>query len=1005
MTRRSVVVAATVAALVSTIGGLLTWQRLRKPTLAVALPQGPQASAEHPSLPFDELAIKLATRPSGGTITETVPPGTSIFVRFWTRPPARALRIEARQAHGPVTRHEIPAAPAQLVPPGELNPQCDTAFAAVRALLSAVSVAEAERAERSAESLSSRAPCPQVGGYANAVFLHSRPRTDVWWRLAAGQQLHLKVETVEPAGTLPTTWDVRLTAEPPGARWAYANEEEWLAWLIARDVASLLWHASGASSAPPAVTSQALRKTPLGAVAVQVEQSLPGESALVHEIALDPHVFDPKLYDGFARALADRLKVSPPPGEPADGLLGRLLDLQGETLARESARVSARLTRAPLDPAANADAALLHVALALRESAGRFADGRPALARATAHLAVAGLAPAASTAVTRIAHAGVLALAGRQVDALASLDGVIAAARTTPAERAWVRALRLRVTEDWRLVQAREKPSLLERLQLYRARRASLGGLIALDMFAGRRIEPVADWAWIALDGSVTVQEGNMFATAAFPMTLAELGRVLLHEEGPDVSPAAVAARIHPAPPSTAVVWDERGPAAQVLDAGVWSAFYARHLVHAVDAAHEHLRSRLGAPEAAEEFAAEAAPYLEGTPWPVALEPLRQERDRAVRLEPPSCSDFAPWPAKNPETTPVVSWSAFMTQCRPGAIAPLEQWFGWPGVGGTTVGARARRAASFRIANPEAVVRLRAVAPYDQNIAAMALNRTGKSEDAAAVTEAMGLRKEYTLSVMRRIARTAEKAERRKTLATLCDFSADDCPALGAELVAAGDTAAAVKAYERALAGARDRVGVSHDMNWLAGHYLDTNRPADAERVAQAAAAVGSAAGLDLLGTVLERRSRLREAEAVFRALDSRYNDHTPLDSFYIRAHERHGDARYEEHARQAMARLFPRGLERVSLADFTAPPRDGAEVTKVSEGARALGAGVGDVVVAADGYRVQTAAQYNVIRDLQRDAPLSFVIWNQQRGYATAEGRFPGRRVGWLLRDRGQRP
>src|SRR5688500_15706545 len=108
--------------------------------------------------------------------------------------------------------------------------------------------------------------------------------------------------------------------------------------------------------------------------------------------------------------------------EESLGLLERLMQPQGAVLERESERVGRWLTRRPLDAAANEEAALIHLALALRESAGVFSDVRASVARATAHLAVAGLAARPPTASERIAAAALQVLVGRQADILPRLN-------------------------------------------------------------------------------------------------------------------------------------------------------------------------------------------------------------------------------------------------------------------------------------------------------------------------------------------------------------------------------------------------------------------------------------------------------------------------------------------------------------------------------------------------------------------------------------------------------
>jgi hypothetical protein len=57
---------------------------------------------------------------------------------------------------------------------------------------------------------------------------------------------------------------------------------------------------------------------------------------------------------------------------------------------------------------------------------------------------------------------------GRERDALGRVDALSGSA-TSSAEKAWLRALRLRNTCDWRIAEKEEKLTLLEALEEYRA--------------------------------------------------------------------------------------------------------------------------------------------------------------------------------------------------------------------------------------------------------------------------------------------------------------------------------------------------------------------------------------------------------------------------------------------------------------------------------------------------------------------------------------------------------
>jgi hypothetical protein len=957
---------------------------------------------------MQEIGIQLGPHPNGGTISQPVIPGNALLVRLWTRPPARLFRVEAQEASRPVSRLELPAWPAALQRPEGVGPECEPWFRAMQELMTKETVAQTDKAERALEDFTRRVKCPQLHELTVRVADRTRARIPMRWQLADGESLRLKVEGIGVDGRPFATWNITLTAESPTIHWTHANEEEWIAAAVARDVLGLLAHGTSATAAPADPKVSTLRRTESGAAVVQVEAALPGGQALSQEIVLEPHVFAPSAYQAFVRAVAERLQVKARSSGASAAVIERLTVPKPENLVRESERVGALLTRQPLDPSANDEAALIHLALALRESAGPFNDLRLSIARATAHLSVARLSASPATAAGRLADNALLVLIGRQAEVHPRLQASLAAAATPPAEKAWARALMLRMTEDWRLVKPGETLTLLERLQLYRARRSSLGGLLALDMFETQQPEPMPDWSWIGLGApGLTVQEGNMFAGAAFGATLSELATAVLHKEMKDVKdvpPAEVAAAIKPAEKSGAVTWSGGKASVQVLDRATWTAFLTRHLLATADATDEHLRKGLGSPEGADEFVASVEPYLSDTPWPLALGPLRGAR--MTRFRPPPCGPFVKWVQGRPDVVPAKVWSTMGATCQEGqsgAIPNMRQWFAGLTLPGTILGLRERietRAAAPNVA--ATIPTLQAIAPYDGEVARIAVVYGNKQDDPKAVAAAFAPRKDYTISALKRIARAETDPKlRRPTLERVCDMSADDCLRLADDLAGSGEDAAAAKVYERLLSGARDRVLASNNVAWLATYYVETGKPQEAERVGREAASVGSQAGYEVLADVFERTGRLPEAEKLLKTASERYSGQTSLDLFYLRAQRVKPGGVYEDAARRAMERVFPSGTERVTMADFNGPPKEGVSIMEDSAGVRQLALAKDDVIVALDGYRTRNFNQYRAIRGFTRDKKIALVVWSRSRNsYVAAEGSFMNRRFGSLLGD-----
>ena len=118
----------------------------------------------------------------------------------------------------------------------------------------------------------------------------------------------------------------------------------------------------------------------------------------------------------------------------------------------------------------------------------------------------------------------------------------------------------------------------------------------------------------------------------------------------------------------------------------------------------------------------------------------------------------------------------------------------------------------------------------------------------------------------------------------------------------------------------------------------------------------------------------MAEAEAAYKALDTRYGGRTPLDMFYIRAQRRPGGAAYEEPAKRALQRYFPSGLQRASLQSFSGPPAKGLTILQDKPGVRQIGLAKDDIIVALDGYRTESLFQYQAVRALKDDRSIDLI-------------------------------
>ena len=266
-------------------------------------------------------------------------------------------------------------------------------------------------------------------------------------------------------------------AAPPKApelpAWKLQSEEHWIVDETARTIAELLAYAKDRKANAVEMT---VLPDETAAQTYQLTARL-GASTVSAEVVWKDFIWSPEEHAAWARKLCAEWQLTPAPAAPGETeLLTALTEPTPQVLLRERTRLSAALTKTPLDPSLHVQAALLTEAFALRESARYFTDIRRELCRSAAHLAIArALAPDDAGPARRVAEAAMQTLTGRQTPALTALTTLDAEAASGVS--AWSHALRLRTTGDWRAEPA--EPTLFEQFEIFRARAENVEGTFA----------------------------------------------------------------------------------------------------------------------------------------------------------------------------------------------------------------------------------------------------------------------------------------------------------------------------------------------------------------------------------------------------------------------------------------------------------------------------------------------------------------------------------------------
>jgi tetratricopeptide (TPR) repeat protein len=854
------------------------------------------------------------------------------------------------------------------------------------------------------------AACRAAGGGMTDYFISSMSRLKVAGGvgLAPGGGARFVIRKRDPAtGAAVRSWTIVVEAPAREPGWRYVNEQAWLVVATVRDMAALALSANG--KVPSALVVRVTGSPTPHEVVIEA-----GGRQVVSGVPLDfaAPVWAPSAYAAVARAL-----VGPPPGrDPARAaeaaqLLETLLDAGTETLMRESRAVSERLARSPLDPDVHDQAALLVAAFALSEAAGPLSDVRRELCALTAHLALASAlsAEGAPSPARVVATAALETLAKREKPALELVQRFPPTpAASRPALDAWARALRLRVTRDWRVMAKAAGATPLERREHMRAVVASLGEKEGATLLEDARQAP-EPWALrvLAVDW-VSVGTGSLLSALLPAVEIAEAEATLGLSSPGQGGLARISQAITQAPRER---FEEKQPIG-VLSRSMWAARAQRQLANAIRIVYHHFWNS-GQPEGDREFRQRMAAF-EALPLFRAVQQnaqARTRRDAAKRKmvadeETRRCAAIAGEMQRAPEPITAGMWDDLVSDCSGLALSgklPLwSQWFSPAVPRGTAYDAERRlraRDVDERYSTEE-IEALRALVVFEPMVFNLSVKRRfGREPNGADFAREYARVAEYDRTALQVWAHAEgdNDARRLPIERRLCEMLADDCLDYGRALLEAGREDEAARAYQRAVDRARDSVAVSNRVRWLANYYLDHGSTARAIKVARVAADAYSWAGLETLGHVQERLGDLEAAEQTYKAILERYQTSSSLDAFYIRRQRRDGGGRYVAEAEAARKNLFPMGFAQVVHADLVAESRRPGYAARVvgvrvdearlDRELRRLGLREGDVIVAVDGIRVQNDEQYRCVLSLTDAARTRFDVW-RDGAYIELEGR-----------------
>ena len=482
--------------------------------------------------------------------------------------------------------------------------------------------------------------------------------------------------------------DAAVPPSPFVTKWRYPTEQDWIVAHVAMAIADMAQYARN-GAAPDAKALDVDVETVTGPGPAVFTVRVRGHEPA--HLTASEHIWSPAMYAPLATALlgpaAPAATAAPPPSESAT--FAALTRPRTDVIVAESARVSSALASRMTDAAAHEDAALLYAALGLREWAGQYYDNHRTLCRLAAHLAMAealrkGAEPGPSA---RIAEATLLTLTFRdQRGVLHRLEAVEASPGLTSAARAWSRTLRMRNTEDWRLLPDPEHASLLERREYFVWLNSKLGHSHALEYLDRTDPDGLSDWGSVILSVGYSVEAGHRFVPAGLAAVMSEVSQMPLDVAG---GPAALVRALNEEPAPGPVRTKNGRTVVEVIDTGTWADFAERHLMHHIETGVDCMRRMWGLQEGADQYKAQMQAAFGGLrQFPIAARRLARSRAEYAAAMPAAVA----LPLAGPEWVGGHNWNLLLrtpdfpadtfavppmeTWCQP--LFPAGTWFEWP---------------------------------------------------------------------------------------------------------------------------------------------------------------------------------------------------------------------------------------------------------------------------------------------------------------------------------------
>ena len=780
----------------------------------------------------------------------------------------------------------------------------------------------------------------------------------------------------------------------PNFQTSWQDESQYVIEQVAADLAEmgyyLKYHEALPGGAFPALANEVLpagshpnsdpRQNPDFIYRVTLKLGSAGEVTV--DLPLVTGVWLPENYRPLTEAIFSKLALAPPPLEssaPAP-LLQTLCDQHDKVLATADKALSARLQQHFDSASAHEQAALLLEAFALREAAGLFYQIRVELCRATAHLAFADQLrqKPVSSDEGRIAAAALATLYGNELRALELLNFPSARAET----QAWQRALRMRVTRDFRPLEDLSAGTLLERLEWFRARCVSVGSDETRSVWQPRpEWADLPDWTRTLAEENPGVTTGHYLLETALPAEALVWQTIYPVETGQPLSPQKMVEALN-AEPARCV--DRDG--VRVLGWGLWAAALQRELCHVLTKDYDFLERRWGVHDQAQKFreATEKA-FGQLTLYPFVRR-LNASEEKDYRRAQQDAMNLL---RRSPHLIPANAWNQLcyvVNYCNlwipPPGHAFINEWHRQNPLPGTVYNIAPRMNHPSLVSQPDTKARLtelHRLAPHQWVLARNFLEEVfGTPSQPANYLDAFAAIIDYTPEVAEKYVQLpgVSREDRNHYLVKSALYLPHSYKVLADILIREGKEDEAARYYAKWISEETDRVAVANSSHWMVQYLERHGRTQAATDLAEDAAEAYSFLGLQTKALLLESRLDYTGALVVWQQIDERYNAKAALLGWALRAYDQRQMPKAAEIRDAMLAELAPEGLRNLTGSDLAEPPEVGVLVTSEPKLITTGSLRKNDVIVGMRGYRVVSYKRYALIREIEPEKSSVIKVW-----------------------------